>query len=185
MRPLVQIWARQRQQFEASYRQAATDSRSDAPADTAAPYGYGLRYQQQAATYVLWYQAPLLSLGYFTYDFSGGAHGNYGTRTVSYDTRTGQPLTFAAVFRPDARPRLGALLEAAARHTLRIPAGQPLEGPLLVKKIPVTTNFYLTSGGAMFTYGPYEIASYAQGEISLFVPMADLQPLLLHPNLAS
>ena len=183
--PLIQIWDRQRQQFEANYREAAADSRSDAPADTAAPYGYGLRYQQQAATYVLWNQAPLLSLGYFTYDFSGGAHGNYATRTVSYDTRTGQPLTFAAVFRPDARPRLGALLEAAVRRTLRIPAGQPLEGPLLVKKIPVTTNFYLTSGGAVFTYGPYEIASYAQGEVSVFIPMADLQPLLLHPNLAS
>lgn len=183
--PLIQIWARQRQQFEANYRQAAADSRSDAPADAAAPYGYGLRYQQQAATYVLWNQTPLLSLGYFTYDFSGGAHGNYATHTVSYDTRTGQPLTFAAVFRPGARPRLGALLEAAVRRTLRIPAGQPLNGPLLVKTIPVTTNFYLTSGGAVFTYGPYEIAAYAQGEVSVFIPMADLQPLLLHPSLAS
>ncbi|WP_125917066.1 DUF3298 and DUF4163 domain-containing protein [Hymenobacter coccineus] len=185
VRPLIQIWARQRQQFAASYREAAADSRSDAPADTAAPYGYGLRYQQQVATYVLWNQAPLLSLGYFTYSFSGGAHGNYATHTVSYDTRTGQPLTFAAVFRPDARPRLGPLLEAAVRRTLRIPTGQPLDGPLLVKKIPVTTNFYLTSGGAVFTYGPYEIASYAQGEVSVFIPMADLQPLLLRPNLAS
>ncbi|MFD1468231.1 DUF3298 domain-containing protein [Hymenobacter caeli] len=185
--PPAQIWARQRQQFRTEYREAAADSRSDAPADTAAPYGYGLRYQQQVATYVLWNQAPLLSLGYFTYSFSGGAHGGYATRTVSYDTRTGQPLTFAAVFRPGARPRLGALLEAAVRRTLRIPAGQPLDEQLLVKKIPVTTNFYLTSGGAVFTYGPYEIASYAQGEISVFIPMADLQPLLLPAvaNLAS
>lgn len=183
--PLAQIWVRQRQQFQAGYREAANASRSDAPADTAAPYGYGLRYQQQAATYVLWNQAPLLSLGYFSYDFSGGAHGNYATRTVSYDTRTGQPLAFAAVFRPDARPRLGALLEAAVRRTLRIPAGQSLDGPLLVKKIPVTTNFYLTSGGAVFTYAPYEIAAYAEGEVSVFIPIADLQPLLLRPDLAS
>ncbi|MGI4884546.1 MAG: DUF3298 domain-containing protein [Janthinobacterium lividum] len=183
--PLIQIWARQRAKFEKYYREAAAASRSDAPADTAAPYGYGLRYQQQAATYVLWNQAPLLSLSYFSYDFSGGAHGNYATRTVSYDTRTGQPLVFAAVFRPDARPRLGALLEAAVRRTLRISAGQPLDEPLLVKKIPVTTNFYLTSGGAVFTYGPYEIAAYAQGEVSVFIPMAELQPLLLRPNLAS
>lgn len=177
--PLAQIWARQRQQFQTEYREDAAASRSDVPADTAAPYGYGLRYQRQTATYVPWNNAPLLSLGYFTYDFSGGAHGNYATRTVSYDTHTGQPLTFAAVFRPDTRPRLGTLLEAAVRRTLRIPAGQQLDGPLLVKKIPVTTNFYLTSGGAVFTYGPYEITAYAQGEISVFIPMADLQPLLL------
>lgn len=60
-----------------------------------------------------------------------------------------------------------------------IPAGQQLDGPLLVKKIPVTTNLYLTSGGAVFTYGPYEISACAQGEISVFIPMADLLPLLL------
>lgn len=65
---------------------------------------------------MLWNHAPLLSLGYFTYDFSGGAHGSYATHTVSYATRTGQPLTFATVFRPDTRPRLGILLEAAVRR---------------------------------------------------------------------
>jgi len=47
-----------------------------------------------------------------------------------------------------------------------------------VKQMPVTHNVFLTNGGAVFTYQPYEIASYAQGELAVFVPLSELRPLL-------
>ena len=70
------------------------------------------------------------------------------------------------------------MLEQSVRRTLKQPASVPLGQFLFVKKMPVTHNVYLTSGGAVFIYTPYEIASYAQGEIRLFVPREQLQPFL-------
>jgi hypothetical protein len=171
-----QQWEQLRQQFTKGYREDAASLRDkDTP-------GYALRYESQQAAYVLWNQAPLLSLAVLSYDYSGGAHGNYGTTVASYNTRTGQRLRFSDVFRPGAETQLSPILDRAVRRTLHLPADEALDQTLSVKTMPVTHNFYLTSGGAVFVYSPYEIASYAQGEIHIFVPMRELEAVLLAPK---
>jgi hypothetical protein len=157
---------------------------TEAVADTAAPFGYSLNYVQQQATYVYWNQAQLLSIGSYSYSFTGGAHGSYGTHVVTYDTRTGQPLRFADIFRPGTDAQLSRLLEQKVRQELHIKASEPLEETLLVSKIPVTHNIYLTGGGVVFVYTPYEIGPYALGEIPVFVSLTELQPLLLPHKLS-
>ena len=176
---LPQLWARHRAEYQKLYWEDAEAGRKNLRgASDDMPFGYGLRYEQQQSTYVLWNQAPLLSLSFYGYNYMGGAHGDYGTYAVTYDTRTGQRLRFADIFRPGSEAQLSKILDQAVRRTLHIPATQPLEENLFVKTIPVTHNVYLTGGGVVFIYTPYEIASYAQGEIPVFVPMAELQPLL-------
>jgi hypothetical protein len=176
---LSALYKEQRQLFFKGYREDAADSRL-APEDTAGigPYAAGLSYEDQTATYVLYRQADLLSLEFFRYDFSGGAHGNYGSTGASYDLRTGRRLRYADIFRPAATQQLPALLEAAVRPLVGLAADDPLDKQLLVKQMPVTHNVYLTAGGAVFIYQPYEIAAYAQGEIRVFLPLAELWPLL-------
>ncbi|RZK51266.1 MAG: DUF3298 domain-containing protein, partial [Hymenobacter sp.] len=176
---LAALYKQQRQQFFQDYRQDATDSRP-APADTAGvgPYGIGMSYEDQTATYVLYQQGHLLSLGFFHYNFSGGAHGNYGLTPASYDLRTGRRLRYADIFRPEAAQQLPALLGQAVRPLVGLQHGEALDKQLLVSKMPVTHHVYLTSSGAVFVYQPYEIASYAQGEIAVFIPLASLRPLL-------
>jgi hypothetical protein len=53
----------------------------------------------------------------------------------------------------------------------------------------LTINACLTPGGALFAYVPYEITAYALGEVSVFVPLAELRPLLREglplPNVAA
>ncbi|WP_414654756.1 RsiV family protein [Hymenobacter sp.] len=49
---------------------------------------------------------------------------------------------------------------------------------LFMKKMPVSHNIFLTSSGAVFIYTPYEIASFAQGEIRLFIPLKQLRPFI-------
>jgi hypothetical protein len=170
-----QQWEELRQQFTKDYREDAESLRDDGTPS------YALRYESQQATYVLWNQTPLLSLATYNYSYTGGAHGNYGTAVASYNTRTGQRLRFADVFRAAAKTQLSPILDRAVRRTLRIPASEALDQTLFVKQMPVTHNFYLTSRGVVFVYTPYEIASYAQGEIHVFVPMKELQSLLLSP----
>lgn len=176
---LSALYKEQRQQFFKGYREDATDSRL-APADTAGigPYAAGLSYEDQTATYVLYHQADLLSLEFFHYDFSGGAHGNYGSTGASYDLRTGRRLRYADIFRPAAARQLPALLDQAVRPLVGLATGEPLDKQLFVKQMPITRNVYLTAGGVVFIYQPYEIASYAQGEVRVFLPIAELRPLL-------
>lgn len=120
----------------------------------------------------------MLSVGYFSYNFSGGAHGSYGTTAASYDLRTGRRLRYADIFVPAAEGQLSALLGRAVRPLLGLAPADPLDKLLFVKEMPVTPNVFLTAGGAVFVYQPYEIAAYAQGEVRVFVPLAELQPLL-------
>ncbi|MGI4733572.1 MAG: DUF3298 domain-containing protein [Janthinobacterium lividum] len=177
--PLPAFYKQQRQAFFQTYREDAADSRP-APADTAGigPYGPGMRYENQTATYVLYQQGNLLSVGFFHYDFSGGAHGNYGTTAASYDLRTGHRLRYADIFRPTAETQLSALLGRAVRPLVGLAASDPLDKQLFVKEMPVTHNVFLTAGGAVFIYQPYEIAAYAEGEVRVFVPLAALRALL-------
>ena len=177
---LPQLWALQSVNYRKMYREDAAENRKGFRGSSAELADlYALRYEQQQATYVLWNQAPWLSLGFYTYDYTGGAHGNYVTQTATYDTRTGQRLRFADIFRPGTDAQLIQLLNQAVRRTLHIPANHPLDERLFVKTMPVTHNVYLTAGGAVFVYTTYEIASYAQGEIPVFIPLADLKPLML------
>ncbi|MDO7885553.1 DUF3298 and DUF4163 domain-containing protein [Hymenobacter cheonanensis] len=176
---LTALYKQQRQQFFKEYREDAADSRP-APADTAGmgAYAPGLSYEDQTNTYVLYRQTNLLSLAFFHYNFSGGAHGSYGSTGASYDLRTGQRLRYADIFRPDAAVQLPALLGQAVRPLVGLAATDPLDKQLFVKQMPVTHNVYLTTGGAVFIYQPYEIASYAQGEVRVFLPLAKIRPLL-------
>jgi hypothetical protein len=176
---LSALYKEQRRQFFKGYREDAADSRLT-PADTAGigPYAAGLNYEDQTATYVLYRQTNLLSLEFFRYDFSGGAHGNYGSTVVSYDLRTGRRLRYADIFEPAAAQQLPALLAQAVRPLVGLAADDPLDKQLFVKQMPVTHNVYLTTGGAVFVYQPYEIAAYAQGQVRVFLPLSELRPLL-------
>jgi hypothetical protein len=176
---LSALYKLQRQQFLKTYREDAADMRP-APADTAGvgTYGIGLSYADQTATYVLCRQANLLSIGFFRYNYSGGAHGNYFTTAVSYDLRTGQRLPYDAIFQPTAAAQLPALLDRAVRPLVGLQANEPLSKQLFVRKMPVTHNVFLAPGGVVFIYQPYEIASFAQGEIRVFLPFSELRPLL-------
>ncbi|WP_022822601.1 DUF3298 and DUF4163 domain-containing protein [Hymenobacter norwichensis] len=178
-----QYWQQRFSAFQKDYRASVAELAPNLPTEpdtssTAPSYDYVLRFEDQSATHVLWNQDNLLSLGFFSYSYSGGAHGNYGTSAATFNAHTGQELHFKDIIRPDAQAQLSLLLEQAVRRTLKQPANVALDQFLFVKKMPVTYNAYLTSGGAVFIYTPYEIASYAQGEIRLFVPRKQLQPLL-------
>lgn len=137
-----------------------------------------LNYEDQSSVAVLFQQGNLLSLGFFSYAYSGGAHGSNGTTVASYDLHTGSRLRYRDIFLPAAATQLPALLEQAVRPLMGLKPGEALDSQLFVTKMPVTHNVCLTSGGALFVYEPYEIASYAQGEVRVFVPLTQLRGLL-------
>lgn len=54
----------------------------------------------------------------------------------------------------------------------RLQPAAPLNKELFVKQMPVT------AGGPLFIHQPYKIASYAQGGVRVFLPLAEVWPLL-------
>ena len=70
------------------------------------------------------------------------------------------------------------LLDEIARRTFKIAPGEPLENTLLVDHVPVTDNFLISDVGLTFQYSPYEIASYSDGHIALFLSYKKLKAFL-------
>jgi len=132
---------------------------------------------------LLMYQSEqFISIADFTYDFTGGAHGNYGTGCSVLDVKKMKQLKLADLFTPAGLKKLPALLDAAVRAKFNIAKGAQLNsddgGELLVSKIEPNDNFYMTGKGIGFNYTPYEIAAYAYGEVNLFIPFEKLKGLM-------
>ena len=180
---LAALWQQQRTDFSKFYREDATALADDLAADSAATdsteaYSPSLRYESQSSASVICQQGDLLSLRLLDYGYSGGAHGNFGSTVRSFDLRTGRVLAFDDIFRPGARTRLLPLLERGVRRSLGIGDNERLDTQLLDNEMRLTTNACLTPGGVLFMYVPYEIAAYALGEVPVFIPLAELRPLL-------
>ena len=175
---LSTLYQQQRDSFFKDYRAEIAEWSASPDTADVGTYRARMSYDDQTATQVLYQGGNLLSLGFFSYTYSGGAHGIDATIGASYDLRTGRRLRYDDIFLPAAQARLPALLAQAVRPLVGLDPGEPLNQWLFVKKMPVTHNVFLTAGGVEFIYLPYEIAPYAQGEVRVFLPLAQVRPLL-------
>lgn len=98
----------------------------------------------------------ILTLATNHYYFTGGAHGNYYTVLQSFDLKEAKEVHFNDLFRPDAKDQLTeALSQWSAFQS---------------DDIYPTENVGFTAEGFVFNYPPYEIGSYADGEIEIVLP---------------
>lgn len=127
---------------------------------------------------VVWNQYPLLVLESYSYEFTGGAHGNYGAMYQVLDFEKKKILTPEDIFKPGYKTALVPELEKAFRKKYNVEEGASIQDMLLEKQITPNNNFFLTDKGVAFSYTPYEIGPYVLGQITLFVPFRDISPLL-------
>lgn len=120
-----------------------------------------------------------VSLAMFSYEYTGGAHGNYGTQFQSFNLASGKKILLKEVLTTAGIKALPALLAAAFRKKEGLPATAPLtEGGLLDNKIQPNGNFFITGKALAFNYRPYEIGPYALGEILLYLPFNQIKKYL-------
>ncbi|OSZ82697.1 hypothetical protein CAP35_05390 [Chitinophagaceae bacterium IBVUCB1] len=112
-----------------------------------------------------------------SYGYTGGAHGNYGVSYMNIDMQQKRVWKMEDILLVDTTA-LQTLLEAEARKYYNMSANAKLEDNYLTDKILPNGNVFITHTGIAFVYNPYEIASYAQGIISLYIPYSKLQALL-------
>ncbi|WP_343689447.1 DUF3298 domain-containing protein [Chitinophaga sp.] len=127
---------------------------------------------------VVYNQYPYLCVESFSYEYTGGAHGNYGSIYKVLDLNKKKVLTTDDLFKPGYKEALPALLEKAYRKLFSVGEETALKDMLLVDSIPVNDNFFITGKGIGFCYTPYEIGPYAMGQITLFLPFTALKGYL-------
>ena len=140
-----------------NYKKQAVDTAE--MAESPLSWGLDIRY----TTEVLHNANGLLTLATTYYGYTGGAHGNYYTVMHSFDLAKGQQLVYEDVLREENKAEILALLRAAEGN---------------YEDIYPTPNIALRRDGILFDFPPYEIASYAEGEIQVLLPYAKLAPFL-------
>ncbi|SFE71467.1 protein of unknown function [Chitinophaga sp. CF118] len=158
--------------FLLTYKTAAVDM------DTTEGIPLTSNWAADADMKVVWNHYPLLSLEYFSYEYTGGAHGNYGANYMVLDLEKKKILTLDDIFKPEYKTVLIPELEKSFRKAFKVEEDESIEGMLLQKEIKPNNNFYLTDKGVVFSYTPYEIGPYALGQVSLFIPFKDIKPVL-------
>lgn len=127
---------------------------------------------------VVWNHYPLLSLEYFSYEYTGGAHGNYAAHYQVLDLEKKKILTPEDILKPEYKTALIPELEKSFRKAFKLDEDANIAEMLLQKEIKPNNNFYLTEKGIAFSYTPYEIGPYSLGQVTLFIPFKDIKSLL-------
>jgi len=110
-------------------------------------------------------------------EYTGGAHGMYNASYLNIDVQGKRLWRLEDIMTVDSI-KLQSLLEAAGRRYFNMSTTTKLEENFLVDRIMPNGNLYITGTGIMFVYNQYEIASYAQGVIPLFIPYTKIKDLL-------
>lgn len=138
--------------------------------------GPSLNYDHSVNIAVRYNQNGLLVLETSMYDFAGGAHGNYGSTFTCLDVRNQKKLSLSDIITADSAA-LQPIVESHFRKQYHI-TEDSLSKVLFEDHLAANDNFYLTGKGIGFLYNPYEVASYAQGQINVFIPFRDIDKYL-------
>lgn len=138
---------------------------------------YFLNREYETLGNVIYNQNGFLVLSIYNYAYTGGAHGNYGTSMYCFDINAQKQMTLGDILSTDS-VTIGRLLEQNYRKQYAVPDPAPLNSRLFVKNLEPNNNFYFSPKGLGFSYSPYEIASYADGEIKVWIPFSELKPYL-------
>lgn len=141
--------------------------------------GWSYSLESQNISIPVFFNEKLFVISNFDYSYTGGAHGNYGTGFANLDLKRKKVLSIDDVVTKKGKEKLPALLEKYFKIQRGVPQEKTLmEAGLFIDTIPVNDNFMISPGNIMFNYVPYEIASYADGEIKITIPVSEISDFL-------
>ncbi|MBP9762525.1 DUF3298 and DUF4163 domain-containing protein [Patescibacteria group bacterium] len=142
-------------------------------------------YEYDTSVLVARNERGLLSLVFFTYFYTGGAHPNSFSRSQTFDLTTGKELRLQDLVRPD---RLETWIQREEQALLKTEYGEGLFEKEQAEQIAAGTlkgsaasstaayqtldQWYLSGNELVRFYQPYEIAPYAAGPPAVELPFA-------------
>jgi len=128
---------------------------------------------------VLFQKNNLMGLISAGYDYTGGAHGNYGASNYVYDFEAGKLLSLEDIFSINYEQTLEAAINREIRAEFELADDASLaDNGFFVEVVPVTQNFMLSESEITFHYNIYEVAAYAVGSITVSIPYSDLSDII-------
>jgi hypothetical protein len=121
----------------------------------------------------------LLSLKMETYSYWGGAHGYSSTSYLNFDKEIPELLTTEKLLKDEGKFK--ELAEKMFREQEEIPMnGNINETGFFFENdtFSLPINFGFEDDELLLIYNPYEVASYAEGQIIIKIPKADVAPFL-------
>jgi len=171
----VDIFGEKKDQFFKDYKESYKDTEDSIMHEN--PYVFSM---DEINHLIIVYQSPrILSLANYSYAYTGGAHGNYGTHYSSLDLVNRKKISLNDILASTAKTKLPSLLEKYFRKNYGVEKNTSLkDAGLFESTIKPNDNFYVTGKGINFCYTPYEIGPYAMGEINIFIPFSELNNYL-------
>jgi hypothetical protein len=133
-----------------------------------------LQWYTSTTVSVRYDEADLLVLDDDVSSFAGGAHGSFYKTVDVIDLASGKELALKDITTADS-VTLERLLEPALRKGFGLTPKQKLTEVLFEDYLAANNNFYVTQKGLGFVYNPYEVASWAQGVIEVYIPFSALK----------
>lgn len=162
-------------EFEKNSAELARDSK-DTPQLAELSFG---NWACDDSAVVCFFAPDLISIRGSTYEYTGGAHGNYGDFPMNYWWRNGTVTRVKVTDIFDAaKPWRTLLGRHLRRELIRKEAHYVVEGSVKEADLAKCENFTFSPAGAEFHFPPYEVGPYAQGAFRVTVPFKVLQPIL-------
>lgn len=131
-----------------------------------------VEYSHERDYYVKRSDPAAVSLMYISYDYTGGAHGYSGAYGVSFDSKTGKELSLSEVL-TDSFDLKDFLLTSLKE---KYPDTAFIDGYEDIIEEFVNTDgrliWYFDQDGITFVFNPYELASYADGMLTVHTDYA-------------
>lgn len=136
-------------------------------------------WEKEKSVKIHFNEADILSMEFYDYGYTGGAHGLPISRFEVIDLNTGSQFTLDDLFRPEYRNDLRDIINAELRKMHQLERHTSLkEAGFFEHTVEPTGNFYINKDGIGFYYNRYEIAPFTMGSTDIFIPFSRLQFLL-------
>lgn len=121
----------------------------------------------------------LASFKQFSYDYSGGAHGMHEINYLLFDLKTQRQVLLKDMLQPFAHAKLFELLRESYQQHYPDYAQRWLDVDLSQQAdILLTDNFLFTEEGLTFSYPPYVLGPYVEGDMRLSLAYGELSEIL-------
>lgn len=134
-----------------------------------------MSYDADTFMQIVYQSEEIISMDLNFYFFTGGAHGYGGTRFLNFDAKTGVLLTADNLF--SETETLKTIAESKIRAQYQIPEGQNINATgfwFKDNQFHLPENIGITDAEIVLLYNAYEIASYAEGAISISIPKEEI-----------
>lgn len=139
----------------------------------------GMANTCEISYYVTYADDEIVSVVFQEYQFTGGAHGNTASSTITFDLRTGREVRLADLFKP--RSNYLQVLSDFCVKKLKEDMSDMTDADWIEGGAgPKAENFRswnLTKLGLVVNFDAYQVAAYAAGPQEVVVPYAELSAL--------